>query len=104
MMTRDGERVIEVLLVTAALVIALGADAWRSGDPIRTPIHVAAHAVSVSATGLADRPTGEPDTRAAEAMVVARPATGPFPALGERIGRAVRDLASGGEPTSTARC
>lgn len=104
MMTRNGERVVEVLLVAAALVIALGVDVWRSGNSMRTPIHVAAHAMSVSTIGLAGRPADATGARAAEAMVVARPATGPFPALGERIGRAVRDLASSGDPVSTARC
>ncbi|MGK7296377.1 MAG: hypothetical protein ACNS61_11220 [Candidatus Wenzhouxiangella sp. M2_3B_020] len=87
MLTRDSERVIEVLLLAGVLLAAISLDVNDAGRPAARYLAVDAHLVENAGTAETVRAV-ETGSSSAERIAV-----GPFQALGAQLRRAVRDLA-----------
>ena len=98
MLTRDSERVIEVLLLTGALLAAIGLDVNDAGRPAAR--YVAADAYLGENAGT---PASVQSVEASGSSA-GRIATGPFHALGAQVRSAVQDLTELPAARSTRNC
>ena len=98
MLTRDSERVIEVLLLAGALLAAVALDVNDAGRPAARYVAVDAHFVESPGTAADVRAFETSDSSAG------RIAAGPFRALGAQVRSAVHDLTGLPAARSTRNC